>query len=207
MVDRKELRRRLLKKTKEQIEENLSDDEVHTIKAVRTLDDLEEIINLMKENLDDWNKRHPTQDAEKQLNHLKQNLQNILDEKKALTEFITKNMEKHLPTFSKLAGYVLGARLLAEAGSKKRLAFAPSSTMQVLGAEKALFNHLKRKTNPPKHGHIFNHAFLQKLPKTKRGKAARILAGKLSIAAKLDYFEKKPTQDLVEETQKKINKL
>ena len=207
MVDKKELRKRLLKKTKQQIEENLSETEVHIIKSIRVLDDLDEITNLMKENAEDWVKRGPVGDAQKQLHKLQANIESIEKEKTELSEFIGINMQKELPNFSTLAGAVLGARLLAEAGSKRRLAFCPSSTMQLLGAEKALFNHLKRKADCPKHGHIFNHPLLQKLPKIKRGKAARILAGKLSIAAKMDYFETKSKIDLVKETQAKINKL
>ncbi len=207
MVDKKELRKRLLKKTKQQIEENLSETEVHIIKSIRVSDDLDEIINLMNENAQDWIKRGPTGEAQKQLHKLQANIENINKEKIELSEFIEANMTKELPNFTVLAGAIIGARLLAEAGSKRRLAFCPSSTMQVLGAEKALFNHLKRKADCPKHGHIFNHPLLQKLPKTKRGKAARILAGKLSIAAKMDYFETKSKIDLVKETQAKINKL
>ncbi|MFA5763301.1 MAG: RNA-processing protein [archaeon] len=207
MVDKNELRKRLLKKAKQQIEENLSETEVHIIKSVRVLDDLDEIINLMRENSVDWVKRGPIGDAQKQLHKLQLNIENIEKEKIELSEFIEANMQKELPTFSTLAGAVLGARLLAEAGSKKRLAFCPSSTMQVLGAEKALFNHLKRKADCPKHGHIFNHPLIQKIPKPKRGKAARILAGKLSIAAKLDYFGTELNLNLKKEVENKINKL
>jgi nucleolar protein 56 len=123
-------------------------------------------------------------------------------------------MKEQLPNFSEIAGTLLGAKLLAEAGSKRKLAFMPSSTMQVLGAEKALFNHLKKKTSCPKHGVIFNHPLIQKIPKNKRGKVARILAGKLSLAAKIDYFGKEKTDlkkedetNFAEETKNRIGKL
>jgi nucleolar protein 56 len=206
-MDKKELQRRLLKKTKQQIDENLSGKEVQIIRAVRLIDDLEEITNLMKENLDEWSKRSPEEKAQKMIDTLKINLSAIEEERKELTEFITCELSSELPSFTLLAGAVIGARLLAEAGSKKKLAFAPSSTMQVLGAEKALFSHIKKKTQCPKHGHIFNHPLLQRLPKTKRGKAARILAGKLSIAARLDYFGKTPETDLLAEVEKRIKKI
>jgi len=206
-MDKNELRRRLLKKTKEQIEENLSEKEIHIIRAVRLIDDLEEINNLMKENLDEWSKRSPEEKAKKMIDTLKINLGAIEEERKELTLFISEELSAELPAFTHMAGPIIGARLLAEAGSKRKLAFCPSSTMQVLGAEKALFSHIKKKTDCPKHGHIFNHPLLQRLPKTKRGKAARILAGKLSIAARMDYFGKVPETDLLAEVEKKIKKL
>jgi len=206
-MDKTELRRRLLKKTSQQIDENLSEKEVHIIRAIGLVDDLEEINNLLKENLEEWGKRSPDAKAKKMIGALEKNQKAIEDERTELIDFIEEDMTKELPSFTFLAGPVIGARLLAEAGSKKRLAFAPSSTMQVLGAEKALFNHIKKKTSCPKHGHIFNHPLLQKLPKTKRGKAARILAGKLSIAARMDYFGKEKDESLLKEVETKINKL
>ena len=205
-MDKKELRRRLLKKSRDTIEENLSGKEIHIIRAIRAVDDLEEINNLMKKNLEEWKKRSPDDNAKQMITRLEQNQKAIEDERLELIEFIQKEISSELPSFTILASPVIGARLLASAGSKKKLAFCPSSTMQVLGAEKALFNHIKRKAKPPKHGHIFNHPLLQKLPKVKRGKAARILAGKLSIAARMDYFGKELT-DLTGEVDEKIKKL
>jgi len=206
-MDKQDLRTRLLKKTKQQIDENLSLKEVQIIRAIRLIDDLEEINNLLKENLEEWGKRSPEEKANKMISTLSTNQNAIEEERKELNIFITEEMSSELPTFTLIAGSIIGARLLAEAGSKRKLAFCPSSTMQVLGAEKALFNHIKKKTSCPKHGHIFNHPFLQKLPKTKRGKAARILAGKLSIAARMDYFGKALDKELLKEVETKIKKL
>ena len=206
-MDKNELRKRLLKKARQQINENLSEKEVHIVRAIRLVDDLEEINNLLKENLSEWEKRSPDESAKKMIDTLRTNETTLENERTDLISFIENDMNTELPNFTSIAGPVIGARLLAEAGSKKRLAFAPSSTMQVWGAEKALFNHIKRKTDSPKHGHIFNHPLLQKLPKTKRGKAARILAGKLSIAARMDYFGKALDTSLMKEVEKKINKL
>ncbi len=206
-MDRKDLRKKLLKKTKREIEEKLAGKEVHIIKAVNVISDLESIINLMKEGIEDWKKRSPEKAAQKQLELLKKNLEIIESEKKELENYIENDMTEELPNFANIAGNILGAKLLAEAGSKKRLAFLPASTIQLLGAEKALFNHLKKNGSCPKHGHIFNHPLIQKLPKNKRGKASRILAGKLSLAAKLDYFGKTKDEKLFEEVKKRINNL
>ena len=207
IMDKQDLRKRLLKKTRELVDETLSEKEVHIIRAIGLVDDLEEVNNLMKENFDEWAKRSPDARAQKMIDTLKKNQNAVEEERSELIEFIEEDMTSELPSFTTIAGPVIGARLLAEAGSKRKLAFAPSSTMQVLGAEKALFNHIKKKTPSPKHGHIFNHPLLQKLPKTKRGKAARILAGKLSIAARMDFFGKRGNDSLLKEVQEKINKL
>ena len=130
--------------------------------------------------------------AMKEIQLLALNALNIKEERDYLLKFIENEMVKVASNFAKVAGTMLAARLLDEAGSLKKLAFMPSSTMQVLGAEKALFRHLRNKqAKPPKHGLIFMHPFVQKVPKNKRGKMARAIAGKLCIAAKEDFFGKK----------------
>jgi len=73
--------------------------------------------------------------------------------------------------------------------SLKHLAMLPASTIQLLGAEKALFRHIKTGSRSPKHGIIINHSIVQKAKRNEKGKAARMLADKLSICAKLDYFK------------------
>jgi len=97
--------------------------------------------------------------------------------------------EEIAPNISDLAGADIAAKLIAHAGSLDRLAKMPSSTIQVIGAEKALFKHLKnKKIKPPKHGIIFQHAKISSSPKAVRGKIARALANKLATAAKADAF-------------------
>ncbi|VVB57511.1 putative NOP5 family protein [uncultured archaeon] len=90
------------------------------------------------------------------------------------------------PNLSHIAGPSLAAKLIAQAGSLSKLSSFPASTIQVLGAEKALFKHLKSGSPPPKHGLIFQHASISTAPKWVRGKIARALAAKLCIAAKAD---------------------
>ena len=97
----------------------------------------------------------------------------------------TKNM---MPNTSFLSGPLISARLLSMVGGLKRLAFLPASTIQTLGAEKSLFKHLKDNTPPPKHGIIFQYPELRRVPRKERGKVARLLATKIAIAARLDYF-------------------
>ena len=94
------------------------------------------------------------------------------------------------PNMSEVGGPRIAAKLIAHMGSLEKLAKLPASTIQVLGAEKALFKHLRRKTKPPKHGIIFQHTLIHSAPKDKRGRLARALASKLAIAAKVDAYGK-----------------
>ena len=93
-----------------------------------------------------------------------------------------------MPNTCALVGPLIASRLLAYAGSLFQLAKLPASTVQLLGAEKALFRHLKSGERPPKHGIIFQAAAIHSAPYHQRGKIARALAGKLSIASRIDYF-------------------
>lgn len=92
------------------------------------------------------------------------------------------------PNMSAIVGASLSARLISIAGSLQNLAKMPASTLQVLGAEKALFRSLKTGARPPKHGVIFQHTAIHQSPRWQRGKIARALSGKLSIAARVDAF-------------------
>lgn len=95
------------------------------------------------------------------------------------------------PNMCEVGGPEIAAKLISHVGSLNRLAFLPASAIQVLGAEKALFKHLKnRKIPPPKHGIIFQHPKISSSPKSVRGKIARALANKLCLAAKADAFSK-----------------
>ncbi|MEW6036363.1 MAG: NOP5/NOP56 family protein [Candidatus Micrarchaeota archaeon] len=96
------------------------------------------------------------------------------------------------PNMSEVGGPEIAAKLVSHVGSLQRLALLPSSAIQVLGAEKALFKHLRnRKIPPPKHGIIFQHVRISASPKSVRGKIARALANQLSLASKADAFSKR----------------
>lgn len=103
--------------------------------------------------------------------------------------YLESKMKAVSPNVAAIAGYLIGAKLLAFAGSSKRLAELPSSTIQLLGAEKALFRHITRKSLPPKYGVLHEHPLISKARKEDHGKVARLLADKISIAAKVDYFK------------------
>ncbi len=112
----------------------------------------------------------------------------ILRIKDDLERYIEESMKEIAPNIQCLVGSLLGARLIALAGSLEALAKCSSGTVQVLGAEKALFRHLRSGEDPPKHGVIFQSSYIHSSKKHQRGKIARALAGKLSIAARVDFF-------------------
>jgi nucleolar protein 56 len=95
-------------------------------------------------------------------------------------------MPGRTPNLTALLGPELAARLLAQARGLDRLARMPASTVQVLGAERAFFEHLRGRAPPPRHGLLFLHPAVQGAPRRERGKLARALAGKVAIAARLD---------------------
>jgi nucleolar protein 56 len=119
---------------------------------------------------------------------LSKNVMELYELRKNMESYLEKTMEEEAPNTKAVAGTLLGARLIAIAGSLQNLAMRPASTIQVLGAEKALFRSLKTGARPPKHGLIFQHALLHDAKRWQRGKIARVLAGKLAIAARIDAF-------------------
>ena len=123
-----------------------------------------------------------------QIQTLCKNVLELYQLRQSLEGYLDTTMEDVTPNIKALAGSLLGARLIALAGGLTNLAKMPSSTIQVLGAEKALFRSLKTGTRPPKHGIIFQHTLLHEAKKWQRGKIARAMAGKLAIAARADAF-------------------
>lgn len=106
--------------------------------------------------------------------------------KDELAEYIRKKMEVLAPNLTVLVGEVIGAKMIGKAGSLSNLAKMPASTIQILGAEKALFQALKLKSNTPKYGMIYGCSLLGQTPSQFKGKIARTLASKAGIAARID---------------------
>lgn len=110
------------------------------------------------------------------------------DLRRVLADHVEVAMETVAPNVKELLTVTVGARIIAKAGSLARLATLPASTIQVLGAEKALFRALKTGARPPKHGLLFQHPLVHSAPKWQRGKIARAVASKVAIAARIDYY-------------------
>ncbi|MBU1975655.1 MAG: NOP58 family protein [Nanoarchaeota archaeon] len=121
---------------------------------------------------------------------LAETILDLLDEKRRMEMYLEEIMVAYCRNMTAVTGSLISAKLIREAGSLERLAKTTSSTIQMLGAEKALFRHLKnKKALPPKHGHIINHPIMLRSKKKDKGRIARFIADKLSLAAKLDYFK------------------
>ncbi len=120
---------------------------------------------------------------------LARQVQELYQLRKKHEDYLHQTMKTHCPNILELAGVTIGARLLELGKGLKHIALLPSSTIQLLGAEKALFRHLKTGARSPKYGVIINHPFVQKAKREDKGKMARKLADKLSLCARLDYFK------------------
>ncbi|MCS7385916.1 MAG: C/D box methylation guide ribonucleoprotein complex aNOP56 subunit [archaeon GB-1867-005] len=125
-----------------------------------------------------------------------------------LENYIEQTMDEVAPNIKGLVGALIGARLIALAGGLEELSRLPASTIQVLGAEKALFRALRSGAKPPKHGVIFQYPEIHRSPRWQRGKIARALAGKLAIAARVDAFTGTYIADeLKEDLRKRIEEI
>ena len=108
--------------------------------------------------------------------------------KEQVSKYIEELIQTVAPNCNAIAGPLLTARLLAQAGGLEKLSRLPASTVQLLGAEKALFRHLKENAKVPKYGLLFGHHAVQSAPAEFKGKIARLIAAKLSLASRIDFF-------------------
>jgi len=130
-----------------------------------------------------------------QIQAMCKNTLELYDLRQSLEKYLDSVMDEVAPNIRGLVGSLLGARLIALAGGLTNLAKLPASTVQVLGAEKALFRSLRTGARPPKHGIILQHSLIHEAKRWQRGKIARALAGKLTIAARVDAFSGKYVGD------------
>lgn len=126
---------------------------------------------------------------EDDIEKIKEDINGILrdvEHKNSVVGLLKMRIQRAFPNLYNLAGESITARLLRKAGSISRLAQMPSSTVQILGAEKAFNEAVKAKSNTPKHGLIFNHSFISGSPEHLRGRIARVFANKISLCARVD---------------------
>lgn len=187
------------------VEERLKSEDLQIIQMANALDDLIQTSNLLSERLNCWSVI-PT--PEEKIKPLENTLFTVDEEIKRLEKQIDVDMNKIAPNTSKIVGPLIGARLISLAGGIQKLAVLPASTVQILGAEKALFRFKKEGGKPPKHGVIFQHPLLNRSPKAERGKIARLLATKTAIAVKADVFTKRDiSNDLIEGLDKRLKEI
>ncbi|MFZ0891324.1 MAG: hypothetical protein WB778_01030 [Thermoplasmata archaeon] len=192
------------------------DPSIHVEEAVRALSELDDLLNLVGERLISWTSRDAPEiesgdqeaaieradlgvwtstsiqlpEPEPELLEARRELAALFksaqSSRRSLEGALEQAVPRRAPNLVALLGASLTARLLAKAGGLDRLARLPASTIQVLGAERAFFEHLRGKAPPPRHGLLFLHPQIQSAPRAQRGKLARALAGKVAIAARID---------------------
>jgi nucleolar protein 56 len=108
--------------------------------------------------------------------------------RRLIANYLASKMKIVAPNLATLLGDVIGARLISKAGSLSNLSKYPASTVQILGAEKALFRALKTKGKTPKYGILYNSSYISKAGPSNKGRISRYLANKCSIASRIDNF-------------------
>jgi hypothetical protein len=159
--------------------------------GVRVLDEMKEQYNVLKEMATGWELVHKLSKTESEgATHLGALVKETERTIGRLERFVEERMRQIAPSVCEVCGPILGARLIEKSGGLARLAMKPSSAVQILGAEKALFRHLKTGAPPPKHGIILLHPSIMGSPRRERGKKARAFAAKITMAARRDAFIK-----------------
>jgi len=133
-----------------------------------------------------------------------QRMVKLAEYRKQLSAYLTDKMGIVAPNLSTLVGDTVAARLISKAGSLTSLAKAPASTVQILGAEKALFRALKTKGNTPKYGLIYHSTFIGRADSKNKGRISRYLANKCAIASRIDSFSDEPSRAYGEKLREQV---
>ena len=210
----------------EGIAASLSEKDTDLLQMVRMLDELDEVINLLTERLTEWY-QSTTPDSSRKYNKaaskkfiqtvaksknpsMKQVAREILsltNLRAQLMKDVSRKADEVIPNMSALVGGLVAARLVSRAGGLTLISRMAASSIKVLGAESALFSHIRAGTPSPKHGLIFQHRRVHNAPRDVRGKLARILASKLAIAARLDAFRGELDEAFLADANEKIDKI
>ncbi|WP_276301283.1 NOP5/NOP56 family protein [Halorussus lipolyticus] len=219
------LREASLTAAREAVAEREQAGDKQLVHAVRAMDDSADEANELAERVAEWagsrypdagtgvdyarelSARDPESPTDERLISLAERVADLADEADDLREFLERETPEVAPNLSALAGPVLGARLISLAGGLESLAKMSSGTVQVLGAEDALFAHLRGRAPSPKHGVIFTHEFVRGTHPDDRGSAARTLAGKLTIAARIDHYSGERKPELDDELQRRMDQI
>jgi nucleolar protein 56 len=219
------LREATVESTREAVRERDRADDQQLKHSIRAMDDCERTANELAERVAEWAgslfddadtgvsyarelaERDPDHPTERRLVSLAERVADLDAERDDLRGFIERRAPEVAPNLTALAGPVLAARLIALAGDLETLAKKPSGTIQVLGAEDALFAHLRGQGPSPKHGVIYTHEYVRGTRPDERGSAARALAGKLSIAARIDHYSGEYNPDVEDELERRIERI
>jgi nucleolar protein 56 len=194
------------------------------LQMVRTLDGMDEAINLLSGRVAEWHQvRHPafsrkyrripaqvlvkgiSRTGRGALGRVAAQVEELAAARTELAKEVSSRANGVMPNTSALIGGLVAARLMSRAGGLLSLSRLPASAIQVLGARTALFAHLRTRSPSPKHGIIFQHRRVHNAPRHLRGRVARVLSGKLAIAARIDHFRGVVAPEFLESAQASID--
>jgi len=206
------------------IREQYAGKDTELLHMVRTLDEMDTVINLLSERAMEWYQiRQPTfsrkyrrtpshlmvrkirEKSRGALGNVAGQIEALSAARADLAKEVSSRANRVLPNTSALIGGLVAARLMSQAGGLAQLSRLPASAIQVLGAKTALFAHIKTHTPSPKHGIIFQHRRVHNAPRAVRGRVSRVLAGKLAIAARIDQYRGVAVPEFLEQAQAKID--
>ncbi len=220
-----QLREATLTAARQAVEQREQADDQQLIHSIRALDDCQRLANELTERVAEWAgsrdadaevgiayirelaEREPTEPVEERIIALANRIVDLDEEVQALRTLVEHSAQSIAPNLTALAGAELTARLIAQAGGLEKLAKLPAGTVQVLGAEDALFAHLRGGASSPKHGVIYTHEYVRGTNPEHRGSAARALAGKLTIAARIDHYSGEYRPELESELEKRMERI
>ena len=190
--------------------DTISNNETYT-KLIALSENREDIIENFKDQFNEDIEYSSGADIEEadllMLKSFAESIYSLQESRKELEVYIDSKMEAIAPNLRDLLGATLGAKLIAHIGSIKRLATYPASVIQIMGAEKAIFRHLKTGERPPKHGLIFQHPSVRGAKWWNRGKIARNLALKITLAVRKDVFSGEYDPSIAEDYLKKVEQI
>ena len=193
------LREASIIQAKNAIQKSLTPDK-NLVQSIKALDDVHTTFNLMSERFTIWysqltgsplcklEKILERTDLPPQMFFLKGHIDNTKRLITELSSYLDLESPKIFPNLVDTLGSQLAVRIVALAGNLSKLARMPSSTIQLLGAEKALFRHMADGSPPPKHGVLYQHPNVKKANGKDKGRTSRKLSAKVAIASKLDYY-------------------
>lgn len=206
--------------TRAAVREREQADDQQLIHAIRALDDCQRVANELTERVGEWAgsqdadadiaelaERAPDNPMQERLVSLAARIVGLREETQSLQTVVESTATTVAPNLTALAGAELAARLIALAGGLDALAKKPAGTVQVLGAEDALFAHLQGGAPSPKHGVIYTHEYVHGTHPDERGSAARALSGKLVIAARIDNYTGEYRPELEAELDDRIERI
>jgi len=196
------LRESSIIQAKKAIQNSLTPDK-NLIQAIESLNEAHSNFNLASERFTTWysqitgNSRKKIEEIleidnlPSQMLPLKNHINNTQELISQISSYLDSESPKTFPNLVNILGTQLAVRIVSLAGDLSKLARMPSSTIQLLGAEKALFRHMADGSPPPKHGVLYQHPNIKRANGKDKGRASRKLAAKVAIASKIDYFGEK----------------